>query len=54
LIEAAREHQSYVAGETLATQLQLGDNNPSAMDYREQTQIEGLPFEIGLNRAAHT
>jgi isoleucyl-tRNA synthetase len=54
LIEAAREHQSYVAGETLATQLQLGDNNPSAMDYREQTQIEGLPLEIGLNRAAHT
>ena len=54
LIEAAREHQSYVAGETLATQLQLGEGNPAAMNYREQTQIEGLAFEISLNRAAYT
>ncbi len=51
LIEAAREHQSYVAGETLTTQLQLGEGGPAAMGYREQTQIEGLALEIGLNRA---
>ncbi|MGA9286649.1 MAG: class I tRNA ligase family protein [Solirubrobacteraceae bacterium] len=51
LIEAAREHQGYVAGETLAAQLQLGEGDPAAMDYREQTEIEGLAFEIGLSRA---
>jgi isoleucyl-tRNA synthetase len=51
LIEAAREHQNYVAGETLATQLQLGGSDPAAMAYREQTQIEGLAFEIGLSCA---
>jgi isoleucyl-tRNA synthetase len=53
LIEATREHRVYVAGETLTTQLQLGEGDPTAMDYREQTEIEGLAFEIGLNRAAH-
>ena len=51
LVEAAREHRSYVAGETLATQLQLGEGDPAAMDYREQTDIEGLALEIGLSRA---
>ena len=51
LIEAAREHQSYVAGETLSLELQLGEGDPAAMDYHEQTEIEGLAFEIGLSRA---
>ena len=52
LIDAARKHSTYVAGETLATQLQLGDGDPAAMAYREQTEIEGLPFEIALSRAS--
>ena len=51
LIEAAREHCSYVAGETLATKLQLGEGDPAAMDFREQTDLEGLSFEIALSRA---
>ena len=51
LIEAAREHRNHVAGETLATELQLGQGDPAAMDYREQTEIEGLALEIALSRA---
>jgi len=51
LIEAAREHSGYLTGETLATHLQLGEGDPAAMDYREQTEIEGLELEIALSRA---
>ncbi len=51
LIDAAREHCSYVVGETLATELSLGEGDPAAMDFREQTEIEGLSFEIALSRA---
>jgi isoleucyl-tRNA synthetase len=50
LIEAAREHATYVSGETLAVGLSLGDGNASAMDYREQSEIEGLGLEIALRR----
>jgi isoleucyl-tRNA synthetase len=51
LVEAAREHSSYVAGETLATQFRLDEGDPTAMDYREQTELEGLSLEIALSRA---
>jgi isoleucyl-tRNA synthetase len=62
LMEAAREHEAYVSGETLAVSLILGngqgdiadaaaDNDLATMDYREQTEIEGLALEIGLSRA---
>jgi isoleucyl-tRNA synthetase len=51
LVEAAREHDAYVSGETLAVELSLGDGDDAAMDYREQTAIEGLPLEIALRRA---
>ncbi len=51
LMDAAREHEAYVSGETLAVSLVLGDGDAAAMDYREQTEIEGLALEIGLNRA---
>ncbi len=60
LIEAARVHQAYVSGETLAVSLSLGESDaPSkddttAMDYSEQTNIEGLPLEIVLRRAVQT
>ena len=48
LLQAAREHEAYVSGETLAVSLALGDGD--AMDYREQTKIEGLQLEIALSR----
>jgi isoleucyl-tRNA synthetase len=50
LVEAAREHEAYVSGETLAVELSLGDGDAAAMDYREQTEIEGLTLEIALRR----
>jgi isoleucyl-tRNA synthetase len=50
LLDAAREHEEYVSGETLAVELSLGDGDPTAMDYREQSDIEGLALEIALSR----
>ncbi|HEY5287693.1 MAG TPA: isoleucine--tRNA ligase [Solirubrobacteraceae bacterium] len=50
LLDAAREHESYVSGETLAVSLSLGDGDTAAMDYREQTEIDGLQLEIALSR----
>jgi isoleucyl-tRNA synthetase len=60
LIEAAREHEAYVSGETLAVGLTIGEDDATAtadaaaMDYREQTEIEGLTLEIALRRAQLT
>ncbi len=51
LMQAAGEHEAYVSGETLAVSLVLGDGDATAMDYREQTEIEGLQLEIALSRA---
>ncbi len=51
LMDAAREHEGYVSGETLAVGLVLGDGDGAAMDYRERTEIEGLQLEIALSRA---
>jgi isoleucyl-tRNA synthetase len=50
LKEAAREHEPYVSGETLAVSLSF-DEDAAAMDYREQAKIEGLTLEIALRRA---
>jgi isoleucyl-tRNA synthetase len=56
LLLAAREHSSYVSGETLAVELALGggdagvSDDATATDYREQTDIEGLALEIALRR----
>ena len=50
LMQAAHEHQAYVSGETLAVSLVLGDGDAAAMDYCEQTEIEGLQLEIALSR----
>ncbi len=50
LMDAAREHEAYVSGETLAVSLALGDGDVASTDYREQTEIEGLALEIGLSR----
>ena len=51
LMQAAREHEAYVSGETLAVSPVLGNGDAAAMDYREQTEIEGLALEIALRRA---
>jgi isoleucyl-tRNA synthetase len=55
LTRAARAHRDYVAGETLAIELAVGDNAPIAASdgaYSEQVQIEALALTIGLRRAA--
>ena len=54
LIEAADAHRDYVAGETLALALSLGESaarSAPAMDYSEQTEIDGLALEISLSRS---
>jgi isoleucyl-tRNA synthetase len=54
LIEAAKAHRDYLAGETLAVELSLGEAAAVAtdsMDYSEQTEIDGLPLRISLSRA---
>ncbi len=51
LIAAARAHEGYVSGETLAVSVEYdGERNPTAMDYSEQTEVEGLALEIALSR----
>jgi isoleucyl-tRNA synthetase len=54
LLDAARAHESYLSGETLAVALSLGDANGAALDYQEQTDIEGLTLDIALRRAGGT
>jgi isoleucyl-tRNA synthetase len=51
LLEAAREHDAYVSGETLAIDLIFDRGDAAAMDYAEQATIEGLTLEIALRRA---
>ncbi|HEY2632681.1 MAG TPA: isoleucine--tRNA ligase [Solirubrobacteraceae bacterium] len=53
LLDAAREHETYLSSETLAVKLSLGDSN-GTMDYREQTEVEGLTLDIALRRARRT
>jgi isoleucyl-tRNA synthetase len=51
LLDAAQAHRDYVAGETLAVTLELGNARATAaMDYSEQTEIDGLPLTISLSR----
>ncbi|HEY4896658.1 MAG TPA: isoleucine--tRNA ligase [Solirubrobacteraceae bacterium] len=53
LLEAAGAHGDYVAGETLAVDLELADGAAAqALDYSEQATIEGLGLTIALSRAA--
>jgi isoleucyl-tRNA synthetase len=55
LIAAAEAHRAYVAGETLAVELELATGAPDAaetMDYTEQAEIDGLPLSISLRRTA--
>jgi isoleucyl-tRNA synthetase len=50
LLDAAREHEAYLSGETLAVKLALGGGDTDAMGYSEQSTIEGLILEIALRR----
>jgi isoleucyl-tRNA synthetase len=51
LIEAAREHERYLSGETLAVSVEYdGERSPATMDYSEQTEVDGLALEIALGR----
>jgi isoleucyl-tRNA synthetase len=50
LVAAAEAHRDYLVGETLAVELEMGDG-ASAMDYSEQTEIDGLPLSIALRRS---
>jgi isoleucyl-tRNA synthetase len=54
LIEAADRFRDYLARETLAAGLKLGDDPAEAsagMDYSEQTETDGLQLSISLSRA---
>ena len=52
LLRAAAAHRDYLSGETLAVGLWLGEEPPGpAMDYSEQTDVEGLPLSISLRPA---
>ena len=50
LIDVARVHWDYVAGETLATELVVGgtDETSERFDHRSEVEIEGQRLEIGL------
>jgi len=52
LIEVARTHRDYIAGETLAAELRLGEDEraAAAMTHAEHTEIDGLPLSISLGR----
>jgi isoleucyl-tRNA synthetase len=54
LMDAAATHEDYLAGETLALDVDLGGRaavESTAMDYTEQTEVDGLPLTISLSRA---
>ena len=49
LLAAAQAHRDYIAGETLATELTLG-NGADGLDYSESATVEGLELGIALSR----
>jgi isoleucyl-tRNA synthetase len=51
LIAAAEAHRDYLAGETLAVELTLGEATAAAaVDYSEQATVDGLELTIALRR----
>ena len=53
LLAAARTHREYIAGETLAVELSLGEANGTAsLDHAEAATVDGLTLGISLSRAA--
>ncbi len=54
LLDAAAAHGEYIQRETLAVTLYLAGRatqESAAMDYSEQTEIDGLPLSLSLRRA---
>jgi isoleucyl-tRNA synthetase len=54
LARAAQTHRDYIAGETLAVKLEVGDGASiaaSEWDFSQQVQIEGLALSVRLSRA---
>ena len=51
LLDAAREHGDYIAGETLARALEVGAALASGAEYSEEGEIEGLALSVSLRRA---
>jgi isoleucyl-tRNA synthetase len=49
LLSAAAAHRDYLAGETLAVELTVGDG-AGPFDYTETATVEGLDLEIALSR----
>ena len=58
LLEAAGSHREYIAGETLALTLDIGDGATSssagADRYREQTEVDGQELMIALSKTGRT
>jgi isoleucyl-tRNA synthetase len=54
LIAAAREHERYLSGETLAVSIEYdgegGTGGLESFDYSEQSELEGLALQIALSR----
>jgi isoleucyl-tRNA synthetase len=50
LLDAVAAHREYVAGETLALRLHLGERTPAEMDHVEQSEIDGLELRIAVRR----
>ncbi|HXD54155.1 MAG TPA: isoleucine--tRNA ligase [Solirubrobacteraceae bacterium] len=52
LLAAARTHREYIAGETLAVELSLGEaNGTPSLDHAEAATVDGLQLGIALSRA---
>jgi hypothetical protein len=49
LLAALREHEGYLAGETLATEVR--DAVLEDPDYRQDAEVEGSPVTISLRRS---
>jgi isoleucyl-tRNA synthetase len=52
LLEAVAAHRDYVAGETLATELELAAAGPGSDAYSEDSRIEGRALTIALRAAS--
>ncbi|HEV2981368.1 MAG TPA: isoleucine--tRNA ligase [Solirubrobacteraceae bacterium] len=51
LVAAAQEHRGYIAGETLALELALGDDSSLTAEHRETVKLDGRSLTIDLRRA---
>jgi isoleucyl-tRNA synthetase len=56
LLAAAMAHRNYLVGETLAVELELGENGSgkAALDHSEQAAVDNLTLRIALSRVAQS